>query len=62
MTEGLSLYRANQIAREQVTAVRTRWLMEQITTCKRQGLLVSLRSALDRIGSHFCHASTSDGK
>ena len=51
MTEGLSLYRVDQIAREQVTAVRTRWLMEQITTGKRQGLLVSLRSALDRIGS-----------
>jgi hypothetical protein len=51
MTEGLLLYRADQIAREQVTAVRTRWLMEQITTGKRQGLLVSLRSALDRIGS-----------
>lgn len=49
MTEGLLLYRADQIAREQVTAVRTRWLMEQITTGKRQGLLVSLRSALDRI-------------
>lgn len=45
------LYRADQIAREQVTAVRTRWLMEQITTGKRQGLLVSLRSALDRISS-----------
>jgi NTE family protein len=51
MTEGLLLYRADQIAREQVTAVRTRWLMEQITTGKRQGLLVSLRSALDRIGT-----------
>jgi NTE family protein len=51
LTEGLLLYRADQIAREQVTAVRTRWLMEQITTGKRQGLLVSLRSALDRIGS-----------
>jgi NTE family protein len=50
MTEGLLLYRADQIAREQVTAVRTRWLMEQITTGRRQGLLVSLRSALDRIG------------
>lgn len=50
MTEGLLLYRADQIAREQVTAVRTRWLMEQITTGKRQGSLVSLRSALDRIG------------
>jgi NTE family protein len=51
MTEGLLLYRADQIAREQVTAVRTRWLMEQITSGRRQGLLVSLRSALDRIGS-----------
>ena len=51
MTEGLLLYRADQIAREQVTAVRTRWLMEQITTRRRQGLLVSLRSALDRIAS-----------
>jgi NTE family protein len=51
MTEGLLLYRADQIAREQVTAVRTRWLMEQITTGRRQGLLVSLRSALDRIAS-----------
>jgi NTE family protein len=51
MTEGFLLYRADQIAREQVTAVRTRWLMEQITTGKRQGLLVSLRSALDRTGS-----------
>jgi hypothetical protein len=50
MTEGLLLYRADQIAREQVTAVRTRWLMEQITTGNRQGLLVSLRSALGRIG------------
>jgi NTE family protein len=50
MTEGLSLYRADQIAREQVTASRTRWLMEQITTGRRQGLLVSLRSALDSIG------------
>lgn len=50
MTEGLLLYRADQIAREQVTAIRTRWLMEQITTGRRQGLLVSLRSALDRIG------------
>jgi NTE family protein len=51
MTEGLLLYRSDQIAREQVTAVRTRWLMEQITTGKRQGLLVSLRSALDRVGT-----------
>ncbi len=50
MTEGLLLYRADQIAREQVSAVRTRWLMEQITTGRRQGLLVSLRSSLDRIG------------
>jgi NTE family protein len=50
ITEGLLLYRADQIAREQVSAVRTRWLMEQITTGRRQGLLVSLRSALDRIG------------
>jgi NTE family protein len=49
MTEGLLLYRADQIAREQVTAVRTRWLMEQITAGRRQGLLVGLRSALDRI-------------
>jgi len=50
MTEGLLLYRADQIAREQVTAIRTRWLMEQITTGRRQGLLVTLRSALNRIG------------
>ena len=50
ITEGLLLYRADQIAREQVSAVRTRWLMEQITMGRRQGLLVSLRSALDRIG------------
>ena len=30
MTEGLLLYRADQIAREQVTAVRTRWLMDRL--------------------------------
>jgi hypothetical protein len=43
ITEGLLLYRADQIAREQVSAVRTRWLMKQITTGRRQGLLVRFR-------------------
>ena len=51
VTEGLLLYRSDQIAREQVTAVRTRWFMDQIVTGKKQGLLVSLRSALNRIDS-----------
>lgn len=49
LTEGLLLYRADAIAREQVTALRTRLFMEQITSKKRQGILVSLRSATNRI-------------
>ena len=49
LTESLLLYRADAIAREQVTALRTRSFMDQIVSKKRQGMLVSLRSAVNRI-------------
>lgn len=49
LTEGLLLYRADQIAREQVTALRTRWFMDQVLSKRRQGILVSLKSTPSRI-------------
>jgi NTE family protein len=51
LTEGLLLYRADAIAREQVTALRTRSFMDQIISKQRQGMLVSLRSAVNRISA-----------
>ncbi|HKV92356.1 MAG TPA: patatin-like phospholipase family protein [Candidatus Angelobacter sp.] len=60
LTQGLLLYRADAIAREQVTALRTRMFMDQLLSKKRQGMLVSLRSATNRISSNdfkaYCEA------
>jgi NTE family protein len=48
--ETLLLYRVDEIAREQVTALRTRSIVGEFLERKRQGLFVSLRSEVSRIG------------
>src|SRR6185437_4667433 len=49
--EALLLYRVDEIAREQVTALRTRAIVGDLIARKRQGLFVSLRSDVSRIGN-----------
>lgn len=49
--ETLLLYRVDEIAREQVSALRTRAIVDDFLQRKRQGLFVSLRSEVSRIGS-----------
>jgi NTE family protein len=48
--EALLLYRVDEIAREQVTALRTRSIVGELLAKKRQGLFVSLRSDVAKIG------------
>jgi hypothetical protein len=50
VSEGFLLYRVDQIAREQVTALRSRAIVGELMQKKRQGLFVSLRSDVSRIG------------
>jgi hypothetical protein len=49
--EALLLYRVDEIAREQVTALRTRAIVGDLIARKRQGLFVSLRSDVAKIGA-----------
>ncbi len=48
--EGFLLYRVDEIAREQVTALRTRAIVGDLVTRTRQGLFVSLRSEVGKVG------------
>ena len=48
--ETLLLYRVDEIAREQVSALRTRAIVDDFVQRKRQGSFVSLRSEVSRIG------------
>lgn len=48
--DALLLYRVDEIAREQVSALRTRWLLSQMVSGERSGVFVSLKSEVARIG------------
>lgn len=48
--EALLMYRVNEISREQVSALRIRGIVGDLVSKKRQGLFVSLRSDVSRIG------------
>ena len=48
--DALLLYRVDEIAREQVTALRSRSLIADFMSRKRQGLFVTLKSEVARIG------------
>lgn len=50
VSETFLLYRVDEIAREQVTALRARAIVGELIQKKRQGLFVSLRSDVNRIG------------
>jgi hypothetical protein len=49
--DALLLYRVDEIAREQVTALRARSLMSELGSGKRQGLFVSLKSEVSHMGT-----------
>jgi NTE family protein len=49
--EALLLYRVDEISREQVTALRTRAIVRELIAKKRQGLFVSLRSDVNKVGA-----------
>jgi NTE family protein len=51
LADALLLYRVDEIAREQVTALRSRSLVAEFMARKRQGLLVTLRSEVARMGA-----------
>ena len=48
--DALLLYRVDEIAREQVTALRSRSIIADFTSGKRQGLFVTLKSEVARMG------------
>jgi NTE family protein len=50
LSDAVLLYRVDEIAREQVTALRSRSLVSEFISRKRQGLFVSLRSEVARMG------------
>jgi NTE family protein len=50
VADALLLYRVDEIAREQVTALRSRSLIADFLSRKRQGLFVSLKSEVGRMG------------
>jgi hypothetical protein len=49
--EAFLLYRVDEIAREQVSALRTRSIVEELIAKERQGLFVSLRTDGAKIGA-----------
>lgn len=48
--DAMLLYRVDEIAREQVTALRSRSLISDFLSHKRQGVFVSLKSEVSRMG------------
>ena len=50
IADAILLYRVDEIAREQVTALRSRSLVADFISQKRQGLFVTLKSEVSRMG------------
>jgi NTE family protein len=50
LSDALLLYRVDEIAREQVTALRSRSLVSEFISRKRQGLFVTLKSEVGKMG------------